>query len=80
MSLVETDLKSKLINYNDDPIDKMCLENTAMDMNSKADIRPVKVQGKDDNKIDGAVTMIIIYRIYIDNRTEFLEMVKRTAA
>lgn len=80
MSLVEADLKSKLINYNDDPIDKMCLENTAMDMNSKADIRPVKVQGKDDNKIDGAVTMIILYRIYIDNRTEFLEMVKRTAA
>jgi len=80
MSLVEADLKSKLINYNDDPIDKMCLENTAMDMNSKADIRPIKVQGKDDNKIDGAVTMIIAYRIYIDNRTEFLELVKRTAA
>ena len=80
MSLVEADLKSKLINYNDDPIDKMCLENTAMDMNSKADIRPVKVQGKEDKKIDGAVTMIIAYRIYIDNRTEFLEMVKRQAA
>lgn len=79
MNLVEADLKSKLINYNDDPIDKMCLENTAMEMNSKADIRPVKVQGKDDNKIDGAVTMIIAYRIYIDNRTEFLELVKRQA-
>ena len=80
MSLVEADLKSKLINYNDDPIDKMCLENTAMEMNPKADIRPVKVQGKDEKKIDGAVTMIIAYRIYIDNRTEFLEMVKRQAA
>jgi phage terminase large subunit-like protein len=79
MSLVEQDLKSKLINYNNDPIDKMCLENTAMNMNSKAEIMPIKVQGKDDNKIDGAVTMIILYRIYIDNRTEFLELVKRTA-
>lgn len=79
MSLVEQDLKSKLINYNNDPIDKMCLENTAMNMNSKAEIMPIKVQGKDDNKIDGAVTLIILYRIYIDNRTEFLEMVKRTA-
>lgn len=80
MSLVEVDLKSNLINYNNDPIDKMCLENTAMNMNSKAEIMPMKVQGKEDNKIDGAVTMIIAYRIYIDNRTEFLEMVKRTVA
>lgn len=79
MGLVEKDLKSNLINYNDDPIDRMCLENTAMNMNSKAEIMPIKVQGKDDNKIDGAVTMIICYRIYIDNRTEFLELVKRTA-
>ncbi|WP_291352743.1 terminase TerL endonuclease subunit [Desulfosporosinus sp.] len=80
MSLVETDLKSKLINYNNDPIDKMCLENTAMNINSKAEIMPMKVQGKEDNKIDGAVTMIIAYRIYIDNRTDFLELVKRTTA
>lgn len=79
MTLVETDLKSNLIIFNDDPIDKMCLENTAMDMNSKAEIRPIKVQGKEDSKIDGAVTMIIAYRIYIDNRTEFLDLVKRTA-
>lgn len=80
MSLVEADLKSNLINYNDNPIDRMCLENTAMDMNSKADIRPIKVQGKENNKIDGAVTLIIAYRIYIDNRTEYLDLVKRMAS
>jgi phage terminase large subunit-like protein len=79
MNLVEKDLKSDLIIYNDNPIDKWCLENTALNMNSKMEIMPVKVQGKDDKKIDGAVTMIIAYRIYIDNRTEFLELVKRTA-
>jgi phage terminase large subunit-like protein len=80
MSIVESDLKSKLINYNDNPIDKMCLENTALHMNPKGDTMPIKVQNKEDNKIDGAVTMIIAYRVYIDNRTDFLEMVKRTAA
>lgn len=80
MELVEADLKSKLIIYNNNPIDKMCLENTGLNMNSKAEIMPVKVQGKEDNKIDGAVTMIIAYRIYIDNRTEFLDLVGRTAA
>lgn len=80
MSLVENDLGSKLIIYNDHPIDKMCLENTALSFNAKFETMPTKVQNKEDNKIDGAVTMIIAYRVYINNRTDFLEMVKRTAA
>ncbi|TCJ05051.1 terminase large subunit [Cytobacillus praedii] len=77
MRLVEADLKSNLINYNNNPIDKWCLENTALDMNSKMEMRPVKVQGKEDKKIDGAVTLIMAYRIYMDNRTEFLSLVGR---
>lgn len=77
MKLVEADLKSDLINYNNNPIDKWCLENTALSFNTKMDIRPVKVQGKEDKKIDGAVTMIIGYRVYIDHRTEFLSLVGR---
>jgi len=77
MKLVEADLRSDLIVYNDHPIDKWCLENTALSVNSKMEIMPVKVQGKDEKKIDGAVTKIIAYKIYIDNRTEFLAMVGR---
>lgn len=79
MRLVEKDLKSDLIIYNDNPVDRWCLGNTAFTINNRQDIMPVKVQGQDDKKIDGAVTMIIAYRIYIDNRSEFLELVKRTA-
>lgn len=77
MKLVEADLQSKKIIYNDNPIDKWCLENTALTPNSKMEIMPTRIQGKEDKKIDGAVTMIIAYRIYIDNRTEFLELVRR---
>ncbi|SMQ75949.1 Phage terminase-like protein, large subunit, contains N-terminal HTH domain [Bacillus sp. OV166] len=77
MKLVEADLKSNLVNYGNNPIDKWCLENTALNLNSKQEIMPVKVQGKEDKKIDGAVTMIIGYKIYIDNRTEFLSLVGR---
>lgn len=80
MSLLEKDLQGNLVIYNDNPIDKYCLENTAMHMNSKMEIMPVKIQGKEDKKIDGAVTMMFVYRVYIDNRTEFLELVKRGAA
>jgi phage terminase large subunit-like protein len=75
MKLVEKDLKSKLINYNNNPIDKYCLENTALAINGKQEIMPVKIQGKGNKKIDGAATMIIGYRIYIDNRSEFLKLV-----
>jgi phage terminase large subunit-like protein len=79
MKLVEKDLQKKLIIYNNNPVDKWCLENTAFVLNSKLDIMPVKVQGQDDKKIDGAVTMIICYRIYIDNRPTFLDLIKRAA-
>lgn len=78
MKLVEADLGKSLINYNNNPVDKFCLENTAFVVNNKMDMMPVKIQGKDDKKIDGSVTMIIAYRIYIDNRTEFLSLVNRT--
>jgi phage terminase large subunit-like protein len=77
MKLVEADLKSNNIVYNNNPIDKWCLENTALKINSKQEIMPAKVQGKEDKKIDGAVTLIIGYKIYTDNRTEFLELVGR---
>ena len=77
MKLVEADLKSSLIVYDDNPIDKWCLENTALQFNNKMDMMPVKVQGQDHKKIDGAVTMIIAYKIYIENRSEFMQLVGR---
>lgn len=77
MKLVETDLKSNMINYNENPVDQWCLENTALNINNRMEIMPVKVQGQDDKKIDGAVTMVIAYKVYIDNRSEFMQLVGR---
>lgn len=77
MKLVEMDLKSNLINYNNNPIDRFCLENTALRLNSKEEIMPIKIKGQDDKKIDGAVTIIIAYRIYMDHRPEFMNLVGR---
>lgn len=74
---VEADLKSKLIVYDNNPIDRWCLENSALNINSKQEILVVKVEGKEDKKIDGAVTMGIAYKIYLDHRTEFLELIRR---
>jgi phage terminase large subunit-like protein len=74
MKLVEADLRSNLIYYNNDSLDKWCLENTSIQVNSKMEQMPVKIQGKDDKKIDGAVTLIICYRVYIDNRSDFVRL------
>lgn len=74
MRLLGVDLGSKKFIYNDNPIDKFCLQNTAVAVNSKREQMPVKLGGKDENKIDGAVTMIIIEKVYIDHRSDFLRV------
>lgn len=75
MKLVEADLKSKLINYNANPIDRWCLSNTALDIDKRGLIMPVKVQGKAINRIDGAVTMIIGYAVLMQYRSEYMRLV-----
>lgn len=75
MKLVEADLNKNLLNYNNNPIDKYCLENTAVIVNGKMEQMPVKIQGKEHKKIDGAVTDIIGYKTYSDFRSEFLRLV-----
>lgn len=78
MNLVEADLKSNLLNYNQNPMDKMCLENVAAKWNSQATKRmPVKVQGKVDYWIDGAVTILIAYETLNRVKNEYSDIVRR---
>lgn len=76
MKLVEADLKSNLINYNQNPIDRWCLENTAFKIDNLGLIMPVKVNDLQNRRIDGAVTLIILYAMYNRYRTEYLEIVR----
>lgn len=73
MKLVEADLKSKYINYNNNPIDKWCLKNTSIKVDNLARIMPVKINDLTNRRIDGAVTLIILYVVYMRYRTEYLE-------
>jgi len=75
MKLVEADLRSNLIVYNNNPIDRWCLENTSMKINNLGMIMPVKVNDKRNRRIDGAVALIIAYSIYSRYRTEYLDYV-----
>ncbi|MBS4958910.1 MAG: terminase large subunit, partial [Clostridium sp.] len=78
MSSVEADLKDKLLNYNQNPVDKMCLSNVSAKWKSSGMQRaPVKVQGKPDNWIDGAVTLLIAYETLNRYKKDYMDIVGR---
>lgn len=77
MKLLEADLRSKLFVYNNNPIDRFCLKNTAMDIDKRALIMPVKVEKKGINRIDGTVTMIITEAVLMQYRSEYMKAVNR---
>lgn len=72
MKMVEADLKSQLIIGNND-IDRWCFGNTAQKLDNNGNALAVKVDGLVSNKIDGAVTTIILYEIFKRHRNEFIE-------
>ncbi|EPY2286127.1 terminase large subunit [Clostridium sporogenes] len=76
MKLVEADLKSDLINYNKNPIDIWCLKNTVAKVNQYGQIMPIKPNDAGTQRIDGAVTLIILYATYDRYRREYLEIVR----
>jgi phage terminase large subunit-like protein len=76
MKLVEADLKSKLINYNANPITKWNLGNTAIKLDGLGQIMPIKVKDQQNRRIDGAVTLIILYAMYQRHRSEFLQALR----
>jgi phage terminase large subunit-like protein len=60
MKEMGADLGAKLINYNNNPVAKWCLTNTAVKRDDNDNIRPIK--GKSQRaRIDGAVSLLIAY-------------------
>ena len=76
MKLVEADLKSRLINYGNNPMDAWCLGNASMEVDNFGRVLCVKIPGQPNRRIDGAVTLIILYATYIRFRSEFARYIK----
>lgn len=72
MRSVESDLKNKKLNYNNNPIDRWCLRNTSYKTNNLGLIMPIKKYGQSKNRIDGALGFIIAYATYTRFKSEFL--------
>lgn len=75
MKLVEADLKSKLINYRNNKIDKWNLKNCCCQVDNVGNIQPVKPKGQSAARIDGAVTLIMLYETYRRYRSDFITLI-----
>ena len=61
LHLVEADLKSRLINYNENPVDKWCFSNACLKVDDRRQALCIKTENA--KKIDGAVTLISLYEM-----------------
>lgn len=74
MRLCEADFKHQLINFNQHEVDNWCLKNALISVDNKGKCLCVKTERA--KRIDGAVTLIILYEVYRRYRTEFLQIIE----
>lgn len=76
MKQVESELKGRLINYGRNPIDMWCFGNASIEVDNLGRVMCVKINNQHSRRIDGAVTMIILYATLQRFKSEFMRMVK----
>lgn len=75
MKMVERDLQARMINYGNNPVDKMCFSNTSAKMINDR-IMPEKIAGDYSRKIDGTVCLIILYATLEKNEMQFMQYLR----
>lgn len=75
MKLCEADLKHRLVNYQENPVDKWCFKNAGIKVDNIGQCLCVKQGTQQAKRIDGAVTTIILYEMYRRYRTDFKTMI-----
>ena len=75
MKLTEADLRSRLINYRRNPIDRWCLSNCCCEVDGVGQIQPVKPSGLNSKRIDGAVTLIMATEVLRRYRSDYKKLI-----
>lgn len=73
MKELEADLKEKRVNYNNNPVTKWCLLNTAIETDKNDNIRPIKGK-KQRQRIDGAVSLINAYVVLFVQMNDYINL------
>lgn len=74
MKKLGADLESKIIIYNNNPIDKWCLSNTAIDVDKNDNIQPIKTSNQ-RRRIDGTSALLDAYVVLQDFMDDYKNMI-----
>jgi phage terminase large subunit-like protein len=74
MKALGADLENKLIVYNNNPVDKWCLCNTAVDVDRNDNIQPIKTS-KPRRRIDGTAALLDAYVVLQNNINEYMSLI-----
>lgn len=75
MKLAEADLKSRYVNYRDNPIDKWNFGNCCCKVDDVGNIQPIKIPNQPHKRIDGALTLIMLYETYRRYRADYVTLI-----
>lgn len=76
MMQLGNELKSKKVNYNNNPITKWCLTNVMADVDKNGNIQPTKTTNQ-RQRIDGFASMLNAYVGFQNEKTEYLRLIDR---
>lgn len=74
MKSLGADLDAKIVVYNNNPIDKWCLFNTAVDIDKNDNIQPMKTSVP-TRRIDGTAALLDAYVIYQEFFNDYMTMI-----
>jgi len=74
MKNMKAKLQSNLINYNNNPVDRWCLCNTAVDVDKNDNIQPIKTSNQ-RRRIDGTAALLDAYVVYEEKMNDYLSLI-----
>ena len=74
MKNLGADLEKKLIVYNNNPVDKWCLMNTAIDIDKNDNIQPIKTSNQ-RRRIDGTAALLDAYVVFEEKMNDYMSII-----
>lgn len=74
MKNLGADLEKKLIVYNNNPVDKWCLMNTAIDIDKNDNIQPIKTSNQ-RRRIDGTAALLDAYVVLEEKMNDYMSII-----
>lgn len=72
--VMAADLEKNVINYNNNPVDRWCLFNTAVDKDKNNNISLIKTSIP-TRRIDGTAALMDAFVVYMDNMADYLSLI-----